>query len=63
MNAFVAYWKDAVHELELVRWPTRQQAVKLSVIVLGFTLVCALVFGLVDQILTSLLHVFLSSIL
>lgn len=62
MNAFVNYWKDSIHELELVRWPTRQQAIRLSAIVLGFTIVNSLVFGLVDQIFTTLLHFFLSSI-
>ncbi len=62
MNAIVNYWKDSIHELELVRWPTRQQAIRLSAIVLGFTIVNAIVFGLVDQIFTALLHFFLSSI-
>jgi preprotein translocase SecE subunit len=53
MNAIATYFREAVQELELVRWPTRQQAVRLSTVVLGFTVVSALIFGLVDLGLQS----------
>jgi preprotein translocase SecE subunit len=48
MNAISKYINEALEELRHVRWPTRQQAVKLSVIVLVFTIACAAVFGTVD---------------
>lgn len=48
MEALQAYVREAMEELRHVRWPTRQQAVRLSAIVLGFTAVSAAVFGLLD---------------
>jgi preprotein translocase SecE subunit len=49
----IAYVQSALEELHHVRWPTRQQAVRLSAIVLGFVLVSALAFGVVDFILAQ----------
>ncbi|MBI1934591.1 preprotein translocase subunit SecE [Candidatus Peregrinibacteria bacterium] len=48
MDALQNYIREALEELRLVRWPTRQQAVRLSAIVLGFTGVSAAIFGLLD---------------
>ena len=54
------YFKEAIQELELVRWPTRQQAVRLSIVVLAFTLVSSAAFGFVDFALAALLRMALS---
>ena len=54
------YFKEAVQELELVRWPTRQQAVRLSIVVLVFTLISSAVFGFVDFGLAAMLRFALS---
>ena len=56
MNAAINYINESLRELELVRWPTRQQAVRLSVVVLVFTTVNALFFGLIDIVLTNGLY-------
>jgi preprotein translocase SecE subunit len=53
MTSITSYFREAVEELELVRWPTRQQAIRLSTVVLIFTVVCSLAFGLVDLGLQS----------
>ncbi len=45
------YFRDAVTELHRVTWPTRAQAVRISMIVLGVTFFFALVFGIFDKIL------------
>lgn len=45
------YFRGALTELRQVRWPTRNQAVRLSAIVLGFTLVAAALYGVVDFLL------------
>jgi preprotein translocase SecE subunit len=50
MTAIMKYFSDSIQELELVRWPTRQQAIRLSTIVLVFTVVSALVFGAIDYV-------------
>ncbi|MFA6039045.1 MAG: preprotein translocase subunit SecE [Candidatus Peribacteraceae bacterium] len=55
----LTYIDEALEELHQVRWPTRHQAVRFSAIVLGFVLLSAFVFGVVDfglsQIVTILL--------
>lgn len=55
MNSLISYFQDSVAELRQVRWPTRQQAIRLSVIVIAFTLACTLILGVVDFGLSELL--------
>ena len=61
MASIVNYVQESVRELELVRWPTRQQAIRLSVIVIGFTAINAVIFGVIDMGLSKLLGFLLSS--
>jgi preprotein translocase SecE subunit len=63
MNAVTLYIQESIRELELVRWPTRQQAIRLSMTVLAFTLANAAVFGLVDVLLGNSLAFFLNRII
>jgi preprotein translocase subunit SecE len=49
-NALVKYFRDSFRELSKVTWPTKNQAIKITGIVLGFTLVFAAFLGLVDFI-------------
>jgi preprotein translocase SecE subunit len=60
MNAIANYFRESIQELELVRWPTRQQAVRLSGIVLVFTVISAAIFGVLDLGLSTLLRFALS---
>lgn len=60
MKSMMAYIHDSLEELRHVRWPTRQQAVRFSSIVLIFTAAAAGIFGLVDFGLTELLQFLLS---
>ena len=62
ISAISAYINGAFEELELVRWPTRQQAVRLSTIVLAFTIVSAALFGVIDFLLGELVHLLLSPV-
>ncbi len=62
MKALVNYVNAALEELRHVRWPTRQQAVRFSAIVLAFTAVCAVVFGILDLLLTELLEFLISKV-
>lgn len=61
MDRITRYIQDALQELRHVRWPTRQQAVRLSAIVIVFTAVCAAVFGAGDSLLSMLLRFLLSA--
>lgn len=47
----LAYFRGALTELSKVRWPTHNQAIRLSVIVIGFTFAAAFVYGIVDYLL------------
>jgi preprotein translocase subunit SecE len=42
------FFEDARHELRHVNWPTRQEATRLTVIVIGLSLGLALYLGLFD---------------
>lgn len=48
MNTFATYLRESLEELRQVRWPTQQQAIRLTVIVIGFIIVSSLFFGIVD---------------
>lgn len=61
MHAITTYFHESLQELRLVRWPTRQQAVRLSVIVFFFTIVSAVLFGVIDLGLQSIVHFVLST--
>ena len=60
MKVVSTYINEALEELRHVRWPTRQQAVRLSAIVLAFTVVCALAFGFIDFLLSETISFLLS---
>jgi preprotein translocase subunit SecE len=55
MNSIISYFQDSLVELRQVRWPTRQQAIRLSMIVIAFTLACTVLLGIVDFGLSELL--------
>ncbi len=54
MNLIVSttdYFRGALAELRAVRWPTRKQAVRLSIITIIFTFATSIAYGVVDFIL------------
>ena len=48
LSSTTAYFRGAIDELKHVTWPTRKQAIRLSVIVIIFTFTTAVVYGVVD---------------
>ena len=48
MNATSTYVRESLEELRHVRWPTQQQAIRLTVIVIGFIAASSIFFGVVD---------------
>ncbi len=48
MASVSTYINEALEELRHVRWPTRQQAIRLSIITIAFTLASSAIFGLID---------------
>lgn len=57
-NPVIRYFQETGDELRKVSWPTREQAIRLSVIVLATTAVSAAFLGLLDALFR-----FLSSLL
>lgn len=61
MNTIATYIRESLEELRQVRWPTQQQAIRLTVIVIGFIIITSAFFGLVDagfmQIIRSTIRV------
>lgn len=60
MNAIKNYIDEAVTELRKVRWPTRNQAIRLSLIVIAFTAVCSMALGILDVVLNNLISLLIS---
>jgi preprotein translocase subunit SecE len=49
-NVITRYFKETMAELKKVSWPTRQEALNLTLIVIGFTIFMAILLGLIDYI-------------
>ena len=47
-NKITQYFTDSFQELRKVTWPTKNQAIKMTAIVLGFCFFMAIVIGLMD---------------
>ena len=60
MNALINYINESLEELRHVRWPTRRQAIRFSAVVIAFTGISALVFGIIDIGLSELMKLLLS---
>ena len=58
MTAIVDYVNGAIEEP--IRWPPRQQAIRLSAIVLVFIAVNSVFFGLLDYVLSQIVVFLLS---
>lgn len=53
-NAITRYFKETRAELRKVNWPTRQQAINLSLIVLAVTVFMAILLGAIDYLFAQL---------
>jgi preprotein translocase SecE subunit len=51
MNKIKQYFKDSIQEFNSVTWPTRNKAIRISMIVFVFMIVSAVILGLVDMLL------------
>ncbi|HNY97618.1 MAG TPA: preprotein translocase subunit SecE [Candidatus Pacearchaeota archaeon] len=54
-----AYFSDVKSELKKVTWPARKDVLKLTLIVIGFTLLAALALGGMDFAIVSIFKLFL----
>lgn len=56
MNRLVSYVREAHTELTKVTWPTRQQALRLSVAVVIFAIAFALLIAAFDYVFSQVLQ-------
>jgi len=49
-NFLVKYFKETRAELRKVSWPSRQEALNLTLIVVGFTVFMAALLGIIDYL-------------
>ncbi len=56
MDQILNFFNGALEELRHVRWPTRQQAIRLAIVVIGFMLACAAVFGAFDYVCAEVIR-------
>ncbi len=54
------FFKEAFQELKRVNWPTRQETVKLTAIVIGASLLMAAFLGVLDFIFSYAIRTMLS---
>ena len=58
MNRTISFLKDVKMELSKVNWPTREQTIQYTLVVVGLSLFLAVFLGLVDIGLEALLSKF-----
>ena len=59
-NRLARFWRETVAELRNVVWPTPNQAVNLTTIVIVTVVAMSLFLGTVDYILTQLVRIILA---
>lgn len=61
-NALFSYFRESFQELNKVSWPTKNQAVRITAIVLIFSLVVAVFIALLDYLFTFLFQLIVNRI-
>jgi preprotein translocase subunit SecE len=49
-NPIVTYFTDSIEELRKVVWPTKEQTIQLTIITLVFSLLFAILLGVLDYV-------------
>ncbi len=49
-NRLFRYFRETYHELRRVSWPTRSEAINLTIIVIAVTTFMAIILGLMDWV-------------
>jgi preprotein translocase subunit SecE len=59
-NAIVRYYRETVGELKKVVWPTREETLRLTYIVLAVITVMSAILGGADYLFTQLIRILVS---
>jgi len=55
MTSLIGYFKDVIHEMRHVVWPTPLQTTLFSVLVIGISVVAAVILGAADAGFSNLI--------
>jgi preprotein translocase subunit SecE len=58
-NAIIRYFRETWFEMKKVSWPTRSEAVNLTIIVVLVTSFLAIILGLLDWLFSEIFRLFL----
>lgn len=56
----IQFFREVVSELKKVSWPSRQETTRLTALVIAVAVSIGIALGMLDLLLTRLLHFFLS---
>jgi len=59
LNKIVTFLKEVRLEMKKVNWPTRQETIRYTLIVIGVSVAVAIFLGALDFIFTTLLNKFI----
>jgi len=59
LNKIVTFLKEVRLEMKKVNWPTRQETLRYTLIIIGVSVVVAIFLGALDFIFTTLLNKFI----
>ena len=60
MNSLIMYFKESIKELKKVVWPTREETIKNTFLVMGVSILVAVFLGGTDYLLNIILGYFIS---
>ena len=52
MSKIIEYFRGSIQEFNNVTWPTKKQAIRISMIVFIFMIISAIILGVVDMLLS-----------
>lgn len=55
----LAFFKETISELKKVTWPSREEAIRLSIMVIAVSVAVGFMLGIVDQVFTWLAKIFM----
>ena len=61
-NRIIRYFRETYYELKRVSWPTRSEAINLTVIVIVVTMTLAVILGLMDAAFSEVFALFFSAV-
>jgi preprotein translocase subunit SecE len=57
VKKIIGYFKDVQNEMKKVSWPSQEELVDYTIVVIVFTIILAIFIFAVDQLFSTILHV------